>query len=232
MHGCYIQTILVPQGAEYQAVCRGLSRVSGLKPVVVPIPVGSKPLTRFLQKWLTDGLGKSSQHQVLVMGLCGSLNKRYAVGEVVLYCDCIYQVNAATTSIKSSDRNLTALIYSRLQQKAVFVKGLTSDRLIWSAAEKRRLAEQYNADVVDMESFAIFDLLTQAGAAVSMVRVVSDDAQDNIPDLNSAISPDGYIQPLSLASKMLRQPIAATRLIRGSLQGLIVLQKSAKALFV
>jgi len=233
MHGCYIQTILVPQGAEYQAVCRGLSRVSGLKPVVVPIPVGSKPLTRFLQKWLTDErLDESSQHQVLVMGLCGSLNKRYAVGEVVLYSDYIYQVNAATTSIKSSDRNLTALLYSRLQQKAVLVKGLTSDRLIWSAAEKRRLAEQYNADVVDMEGFAIFDLLTQAGAAVSMVRVVSDDAQYNIPALDSAISPDGYIQPLSLASKMLRQPIAATRLIRGSLQGLMVLQKSAKALFV
>ena len=232
MHGCYIQTILVPQGAEYQAVCRGLNRVSGLKPVVVPIPVGSQPLTRFLQKWLAEGRLGDSQHQVLVMGLCGSLNKRYAVGEVVLYSDCIYQVNAATTSIKSSDRNLTALLYSHLQQKAAFVNGLTSDRLIWSAQEKRRLAEQYNADVVDMEGFAIFDLLTQAGAAVSMVRVVSDDAQYNIPDLDSAISPNGYIQPLSLASKMLRQPIAATRLIRGSLQGLMVLQKSAKALFV
>ena len=233
MHSCYIQTILVPQGAEYKAVCRGLSRASGAKPIVVPIPIGSKSLTCFLQKWLADGhlSDRSPQHQVLVMGLGGSLNKRYAVGDTVLYQECIYQGNA-TTLVKASDRNLTASLYSLTQQKAALVRGLTSDRLLWSAQEKCRLAKHYNADVVDMESFAILDLLTQAGAAVSILRVVSDDCQHNIPDLNLAISPDGRLQPLSLASLMLRQPIAATRLIRGSLQALMVLQKISTALFI
>jgi hypothetical protein len=39
-----MHTILVPQGAEYQAVCRGLNQVRGSKPTVVAIPMGVQPL--------------------------------------------------------------------------------------------------------------------------------------------------------------------------------------------
>lgn len=220
-----IQMILVPQGAEYKAVRRGLSRAPGLQPTVVPIPVGSQPLTRYLQKLLADGFFNHPRSQVLVMGLCGSLSPRYTVGEIVLYQDCIYQVNA-TPLLQSCDSTLSALFYSYIPQELNLVKGLTSDRVIWSVEEKRRLGKQYNADVVDMEGFAILDLLTQAGVAVSMLRVISDDCQHDIPDLNSCISPDGSLQPLSLTYRMIRQPIAATRLIRGSLQALKILQKT------
>ena len=225
-----IQMILVPQGAEYKAVCRGLSRTPGLQSIVVPIPVGSKPLTLYLQKLLADGFFSHARSQVLVMGLCGSLTPHYSVGKILLYSDCIYQVNA-TTLRQSCDSTLTAMLSSCLPQRVTLVKGLTSDRVIWSVEEKRRLGKQYNADVVDMEGFAILDFLTQSGIAVSMLRVVSDDCQHNIPDLNSCITPDGNLQPLSLASRMIRQPIAATRLIRGSLQALKILQNTTTALF-
>lgn len=209
-------------------MCRGLSRAPS-QPIVVPIPVGSKPLTRYLQKLLADGFFNYPP-QVLVMGLCGSLTLNYTVGEIVLYQDCIDLVNAATL-LQSCDSTLTAMLHSYVPQKTSLVKSLTSDRVIWSAEEKRCLGKQYNADVVDMEGFAILDLLSQSGVAVSMLRVISDDCQHDIPDLNSCISPDGSLQPLPLASRMLRQPIAATRLIRGSLQGLQVLQKVTTCLF-
>ena len=164
------------------------------------------------------------------MGLCGSLTPQYTVGEIVLYSDCIYQVNA-TPLLQPCDSTLTALLQSSPPQSFSLVKGLTSDRIIWSAEEKRRLGKQYNADVVDMEGFAILNLLNQFGVAVSMLRVISDNCQHDIPDLNSCISPDGSLQPFFLASRMLRQPIAATRLIRGSLQGLKILQQTTTALF-
>jgi hypothetical protein len=48
-----------------------------------------------------------------------------------------------------------------------------------------------------------------------MLRVVSDDSKHDIPNLTSAINSDGSLQPLPLAITMIRQPIAATRLIRG-----------------
>ncbi|MBR8837718.1 MAG: phosphorylase [Stigonema ocellatum SAG 48.90 = DSM 106950] len=226
-----IQTILVCQGAEYKAVCRGLRWVFCSKPSVMPMPVGIKPLTRYLQTWLhSEQFLNHPQPSVLVMGLCGSLIPRYQVGDIVLYQDCVYQVGA-TSSVLCCNSTLTKLLYSRLQEKVPIVKALTSDRLVSSATEKSNLGQMSGADVVDMEGFAALELLSQAGVAVAMLRVVSDNCYYDIPDLTQALSSDGSLQPLPLALAMLRQPIAATRLIRGSLRGLKVLEKVTGLLF-
>ena len=42
--------IVVPQGAEYQAICRVLSRVPNSPPKVLAIPMGIEPVRQFLQK--------------------------------------------------------------------------------------------------------------------------------------------------------------------------------------
>ncbi|MBD2436292.1 phosphorylase [Nostoc sp. FACHB-110] len=235
-----INTILVPQGAEYQAVCKGLNQITGSKPNVVSIPVGIKPLTQYLKQWQQDPslhrkilqpMGSKpendntltqslSQPKVLVMGLCGSLSQRYAVGDIVLYQNCSYQ-----GQVLECDRLFTTQLYSRLHQQVSLVKGLTSDRVICSAVEKRHLGELFDTDVVDMESFAALEFFQQMGIAATVIRVVSDNSQHDIPNLNSAISTDGSLKPLPLAWRFIRQPVAATRLIRGSLQGLKVLEK-------
>ncbi|MBE9205973.1 phosphorylase [Nostoc sp. LEGE 06077] len=216
--------ILVPQGAEYQAVCRGLRRSKGLRPTVLSIPVGIQPLTKYLQQWEQQ---KQSPSKVLVMGLCGSLRQRYAVGDVVLYQHCTYQ-----RQVQECDRTFTAQLYSRLHQQVSLVKGLTSDRVIWSAREKSSLGETSDSDVVDMESFVALQFFQQMGVAITVLRVISDDCQHDIPDLTPAISADGSLQTLPLAWGLISQPIAATRLIRGSLQGLKVLEKAIQSLFI
>ncbi len=224
-----LPTILVCRGAEYKAVCRGLSRATGSTPSVIPIPVGIKPLTKYLQTWRHEQFLNHSQPSVLVMGLCGSLIPRYQVGDIVLYQDCVYQA-ASTSSLLCCDRTLTELLYERLQEISI-VKALTSDRVVCSATEKRYLGEMSEADVVDMEGFAALEFFSQAGVAVAMLRVVSDNCYHDIPDLTPALSPDGSLQPLALTIAMLRQPIAATRLIRGSLRGLKVLEQVTALLF-
>ena len=215
-----ITTILVPQGAEYKAVCRGLSGVTGSIPTVVAIPVGMKPLLKYLQQG--QFLAPS---RVLIMGICGSLSDRYTVGDIVLYQDCVYQGKRL-----ECDRTFTAQLHSALSEKASLVKSLTSDRVIWSAAEKRRLGKM-PADVVDMEGFTALEFFNAAGVTVAMLRVVSDDCQHDIPDLTPAINSDGSLNPLPLAMGMLRQPLAATRLIRGSLTALKVLKQVTNRLF-
>lgn len=226
------RTILVPQGAEYKAVCRGLSRVKPPKPLVIAIPVGPKPLARYLEQWKQTGHGlKEASPRVLIMGLCGSLSPHLAVGDVVLYQSCVYAANGSTPLWKTCDGELATLLQHKLKTQSSLVKALTSDRIIVSAQERRHLAQIYNTDVVDMEGFAALDLLSPAGIAVSMVRVVSDDVQHDLPNLTSAISSEGSLQPFPLAMGMIRQPIAATRLIRGAVRGLRVLQEVARQLF-
>ncbi|MBD2296555.1 phosphorylase [Anabaena sphaerica FACHB-251] len=215
-----INTILVPQGAEYQAVCSGLNRVPGFQSKVIAVPIGMQPLYQFLEK-NCQHLNQLNQ-KVLLMGLCGSLNQRYSVGNIVLYQDCFYQGN-----LQACDSNFTTDIHNQLGDKVSFVKGLTSDRVISLAKEKRNLHEKSGADVVDMEGVAFLEFFQQLGVSTAMLRVVSDDAFHDIPDLTTAISADGSLQPLPLAWKLICQPLAATRLIRGSLQGLKVLEKVA-----
>ncbi|QHG17318.1 phosphorylase [Nostoc sp. ATCC 53789] len=217
-----INTILVPQGAEYKAVCRGLSGVTGSIPKVAAIPVGMKPLLKYLHQ----GQFLVPKSRVLIMGICGSLSDRYTVGDIVLYQDCIYQGKRL-----ECDRTFTTQLHSRVSEKVSLVKSLTSDRMIWSAAEKLHLGETLAADVVDMEGFTALEFFNVGGVAVAMLRVVSDDCQHDIPDLTSAINSDGSLNSFPLAMAMLRQPLAATRLIRGSLTALKVLEQVTNMLF-
>lgn len=232
MQNHFIQAILVPQGSEYKTVCRGLKRSTASTPLVFPIPIGVSALTKYLKELRQAGhFSSHSQPRVLLMGLCGSLTPRHSIGDIVLYESCVYQSQDTTQLLQACDPTLTAWLYDKLKEKAVLVKALTSDRLVYSAAEKHTLNQLHNAEVVDMEGFATLDVLHQAGVAVAMVRVISDDSQHNLPNLTSAISPDGSLLPLPLAIGMIRQPIAATRLIQGALYGLRALQEVTTLLF-
>lgn len=209
-----MDVILVPQGAEYRAVCRGLQSRKRSHPDVVAIPIGSQPVRTFLQTWQPPA-------QVLVMGLCGSLQAAYRIGDAVLYQECV----SATMPALKCDRSL----HERLNLP--LVQAFTSDRVIHLAHEKRAIAQTYAADVVDMEGYAILEALQRSGTTVSMLRVVSDDCHADLPDLSAAIAADGSLVPGRMAIAMLKQPIAATRLIRGSLRGLRTLQTLTEQVF-
>ncbi|MCF4967755.1 phosphorylase family protein [Nostoc sp. CMAA1605] len=216
-------TVLVPQGAEYGAVCRGLKRVTGEQPTVKSIPVGVQAVGEYLQQWSqTKDFENQVKAGILVVGLCGSLTQQYKVGDVVLYQNCLYQQQTLECS---------HIVNLHMQSIVNVVKSWTSDRVICSATEKRYLGETMGVDVVDMEGFAVLDFFHHIGVEVAMLRVVSDDCNYDIPDISTAINSDGSLKPLSLAWKFIRQPIAANRLIRGSLQGLKVLEQTTELLF-
>lgn len=193
------------------------------------------------------------------MGLCGSLSPQYAIGDTVLYESCVYPVfplkdrspqlprekiaqqhlaspflrGTGGGSLKEAtcDPALTVWVHHQLKERVYRVKALTSDRLIYSAHEKRQLGQRYEADVVDMEGVAALEVLSRFGVAVAMLRVISDDCHHDIPDLTAAINSDGSLRSVPLAIALLRQPIAATQLISGALGGLQALQEVTTVLF-
>lgn len=225
--------ILVPQGAEYRAVCRGLSRGldrASLRPIVQAIPVGVQPVRDFLSQALNPMQQSecfSPDASVLVLGLCGSLTPTLAVGDIVLYRQCLSQADPGFVLPLAIDFPTGTLARETLHP----VTGLTSDRILWAASEKQQLGQAHSADVVDMEGTAILEVLGHSKLPVTMLRVVSDDCHHDLPDLSQAVSPAGQLLPRRLAIAMLQKPIAATRLIRGSLQGLKVLEKVVSELF-
>ncbi len=133
--------------------------------------------------------------------------------------------------MRECDREFTTWLHHKLREAIPLVKVYTSDRIIVSAEHKRHLAQTYDTQVVDMEGFTVLEALSQAGIAIAMIRVISDDSHHNLPNLSSVLSPEGSLQPLPLALGMLQQPIASIRLIRGAAHGLRVLQSVTKSLF-
>ena len=214
-----INNIVVPQGLEYQAVCRGLLQAKA-KVRVIAIPIGDRnpevALSNYSQQLADRG--------VLIMGLCGSLCRSYTVGNTVVVKSC---GNLHGDWLNLDDK-LTATIQNKLSVD--LVRGLTSDRVITRSTEKLKLAREYQADVVDMEGYGYISYLQQQGA-VSMLRVVSDDVTSDIPEIDSAIDERGQLQTIPLAIALCKQPLAATKLIKSSLKSLKVLQQLTTKLF-
>lgn len=216
-----IQAILVPQGAEYRAVCRGLRQILN-PPTVFPVPIGAIPLARCLERLYQSGCLFKGQ-QVLLMGLCGGLVPELKTGDRVVYEACLSTACAELGQLEC-DRELTRQIQQTLEYPVQPVIAVMSDRVVARAVDKRQLALRFRADVVDMEGFAALHQLAEVGVALATVRVVSDDCRHSIPNLATAIDAKGALQPIPLAVAMLKQPIAALHLIYGSTKSLKILQ--------
>ncbi|MBE9030019.1 phosphorylase [filamentous cyanobacterium LEGE 11480] len=211
--------VLVPQGAEYQAVQRGLRQVPQADRDIanldiVAIPAGLQPIRNFLDRQPDNSVVRSAI-RVLVMGLCGSLDPALAVGDAVMYQSC----QDSSQSVWQCDTEISS--------NAKRVKGVCSDRLIATAADKQLLRAQSGCDVVDMEGTAILEFFDSRKIPVTVLRVVSDNATGDIPDLSGAIDRDGNLQSVPLAIGLIRSPLKGLRLIRGALRGLKALTQLA-----
>ncbi|MEO0014735.1 MAG: hypothetical protein RLZZ535_3124 [Cyanobacteriota bacterium] len=217
-----INTIVVPQGAEYQAICRGLAKAKIDSIQVIAIPLGVKQISQVLSDY-SEQINNSTN--VLIMGLCGSLSDDHYVAESVLVKRC--------QDLSHNLIDLDAKLTGELQQKLSInlVAGLTSDRVITQATEKLILAQGYPATIVEMEGYSYVRELQRRGIAVAMLRVVSDDLCGDLPDLNQAIDSQGNLKNLPMAIVLVKQPVAAIRLIKGSLIGLKVLEQITAKLF-
>jgi hypothetical protein len=213
-----IRTLLVPQGAEYRAVQRGCRRAQTAIPIV-PLPMGPAAATG-LERWLKQS-NPLAAAGCLLLGLGGGLAPELQVGDMVL-CESI-QPMAQPAAIEF-DPDLTAWIGQRLPGVKTG-KAMGCDRILTLAQEKQRLHQQWGGALVEMESLSILKVLQAEGKQLAMVRVISDDCRHDLPDIATAIRPDGSLRPVALATQFMQRPIGAGRLIVGSLKGLAGLEQ-------
>ncbi|PZV09333.1 MAG: hypothetical protein DCF32_02610 [Leptolyngbya sp.] len=222
-----VQVILVPAGAEYQAVMRGLKAIPHAPPVVA-VPAGPAAFRAFLESWADRS--RFATQEILLLGLGGSLSPQHSVGDAIL----LEQVWSDTEGdqpplFKGGRGDLPvqcdrALVESLAQRLKVPVgTGVTCNRVITTVTEKRRLGDRYEAAVVDMESAVLLEAMPQAKVAI--LRVISDDCSHDLPDIAGAIDPYGSLRPVVLTLSFLKKPIAALNFIRSSVKGLNTLER-------
>lgn len=226
-----VDVIFVPQGAEYRAVQQGLAGIPiALRPQVYPLAIGPEATDQMAKDWLLARSQTPDRPQhILLMGLCGSLQPQYGIGDIVL-CDRNFSGFSPGAGL-DCDRNFNAALVTKCPN---LVRGnaITVRELVHSAQAKQALAHGLgNPGIVEMEGYALLNVLQPKEFSVSMLRVVSDDCHHDVPDLTVAIAADGTIKPLPLAGCFLRQPLGAIRLINGSLRALNQLKRITQQLF-
>ena len=222
-------TVLVPQGAEYQAVKKGLQKAhSALQ--VLPIPVGFQAVTHTLyQGSLAEQFQQRSPQGIIILGLAGSLSPQLTKGQVVLY-RAIQSLSGPQTRLGAWNLETVTDFLSRLNQPITLVNALNSDRVITQAQEKFHLGETYQAQVVDMEGAALSQYGQKNQIPMVMLRVISDDVDQSLPDLSQVYNTQGDLQPWLLAKALFQQPLAGLNLITGSLFALNKLEQLATQL--
>ncbi len=174
------------------------------------------------------GLGRSepSPDAVLVTGLCGGAGARLAIGDIVLYTDC-YGVDGPTSK-NPLTLPLTQRLGDRLRKQSIpfdLVVGLTVPKISGTSEDKRSWAE-LGADVVDMESHEVVLAAAARGIPVAVLRVVSDVATQDVPDLTDAVRRDGSLNYMKMLSIGAREPLNALRWSIDSLSALFTLRRA------
>ena len=215
-----IDTIFVPRGAEERAVRRALAR-SKATVTVVASGIGPHAAARAAE---TAGVERGSR--ILVTGLCGLLSPAFVVGDALAYRD-IRRDGQAPLRL---DNELSDLLASRVPGIQTGIHALASDRIVTTARDKATVGRRSGTAAVDMESYAFAEVLGRAGACVAVVRVGSDAAGDDLPDLDRALDGSGGLDGLALGLAMLRRPLAGLRLARNGTRALAALERVVYAL--
>jgi nucleoside phosphorylase len=154
-------------------------------------------------------LAKNRYDAVLIAGFGGALDPQCRRNKAVVYECCISAIDGRSTIC---DRVLSQRISAMVDAQPGI--GLTTERVIVDACEKRALYNRFGAMVVDMESYCVLDVCTQHGLPAAVLRVISDEADDDLPDFNRILQPDGKIDNRKVLGALLGRPRASWRFVQ------------------
>jgi len=220
--------------------CRGTYR--GRAVTVLQCGMGARGFGGLLKHHLQD----NHYQALLIAGLAGALKPEIKTGDAVIYdlChDARQDFSFAGCKEKQSardekasircDTQLSESLFELLQLygcRSFRGAGVTAARIVTSRNEKIRLGTAYKAEVVDMESFEVLSVCSDYKLPVAVLRVISDEADHDLPDFNSAAGKDGRINYLLMAWAMAAKPAGSLRFLLGIRPVTKALQTSLKAI--
>jgi len=199
-------------------VCQG--RYGNRQITVLKAGMGATGFAARFAAQLAAGSPDALNDALIVAGLAGGLNSKLGVGDAAIYDRCldVRKIEPACDEIASivSDDSLSAFLDGALRAAGVVAirgAGLTVDRIVTMANEKRALGLRTGANTVDMETFAIWAAAKQIGVPIAALRIVSDDAAGDLPDFNRAYTAEGRMIPSRMAVVMAARPGVTARFL-------------------
>jgi hypothetical protein len=85
--------------------------------------------------------------------------------------------------------------------------------------------------VVEMEGWAVLNFFSELGIPATIIRVISDEVSQSLPDLSKIYDSQGQLNAIALSLALGKKPIAGFKLIVGSLTSLKILSQITDKLF-
>ncbi len=180
-------------------------------------------------KRLAAHLAVTSYDALLVIGLAGGLDPQLKTGDAVIYDLCFRAQSEAKESNSKEKRlvreenasvvcdpDFSTRLFEKLRAaglQCVRGAGLTIKRVVTEAENKLALGARYGAAAVDMETYDVIAACARAGLPVATLRVVLDEASDDLPDFNRALGADGSTNVWRLLPALLARPMITWRFI-------------------
>ncbi len=146
-------------------------------------------------------LCESDRPSALVsIGFAGALSPELKRGDIVLssYSRRLEEIQIPASDIELSDRLKT--VADESHEHHVYVSPLyTADRIIARHEEKRDLFEKTQADIVDMESFSVYQVAKSKNIPFVGIHGITDTAEEDIPALE-------LINPFLTSNSLIRYP--------------------------
>jgi nucleoside phosphorylase len=150
---------------------------------------------------------------VLVAGLAGGLDLTLSAGDALVYDRCRDGRDEGARALACDTRWSETICeaVSAAGLRARRATGVTAGRIVVEAEAKLALGALTLAAAVDMESY---DLIAACGSVpVAVLRVIADEARDDLPDFNRALEAGGEINARRAALVMAARPLAARRFL-------------------
>ena len=175
-------------------------RLGALRAVVVQTGAGQKKAAKSAR------LVINRLHPKIVysVGFSGALNPALERFQIL---DPLYPMNYQPTNIidvtTSSDDKKQWGLY-------------TADHVVAKLSEKSKLFEKYGMDAVDMETDAVVEVCHDCGAELRCVRIISDDAKEEMPpDIENILNQNSGPEQWGAAlGALFRKPSRALDLIK------------------
>jgi len=195
---------------------------------------------------LAAHLAENQYDGLLVIGLAGALDPKLRTGAIVLYDSCL-KISAQTIAASDVGRkkgkireSIVSLSYENILTNALrdafrdsktdcyTGTGITTDKMVIHKDGKLALGTALNALAVDMESYGVIQTGLRYKLPIAVVRVVIDEANQNTPDFNRALTPEGRTKIGALLLEMASHPLVTFHFLQTLRPSLSSLRQAAK----
>ncbi|MFY9224257.1 MAG: hypothetical protein WAQ98_16415 [Blastocatellia bacterium] len=163
-------------------------------------------------------LDNTKANLLIITGLAGGLSTECQQGDLVIYKNCYFLPgdNARLEKPINCDQKLISLITNTLRSNSFTIHqgdGITLPWVVCKADQKKSLAKSYKTIAVDMESYQILTAAKEKSLPATVLRVISDDASRDLPNINLAMNEMAEVNNLKMLVELAKHPILAARFL-------------------